>query len=110
MGANKRGSCGDAALVTGASFTAPDQQYGKDEMRLFGKHLDHEVAVSAEIGGNHEGSLDKAIALMRLTHRAGADAAKFQTFTPGRRVTRPGNDSDYAEAVIPFFKTLDWLE
>ena len=53
-------------------------------MRLFGKQLDHEVAVIAEIGVNHEGSLDKAIALMRLSHHAGADAAKFQTFTPER--------------------------
>ena len=53
-------------------------------MRLFGKNLDHEVAVIAEIGVNHEGSLDKAIALMRLSLHAGADAAKFQTFTPER--------------------------
>ena len=61
-------------------------------MRLFGKHLDHEVAVIAEVGVNHEGSIDKAIALMRLSHQAGADAAKFQTFTP-ERLTSTSNSA-----------------
>jgi len=53
-------------------------------MRIFGKDLDREVAVVAEIGVNHEGSLDAALSLMRLARQAGADAAKFQTFTPER--------------------------
>lgn len=53
-------------------------------MQLFGKDLDRDVAVVAEIGVNHEGSLDAALALLRLARDAGADAAKFQTFTPER--------------------------
>jgi N-acetylneuraminate synthase/N,N'-diacetyllegionaminate synthase len=53
-------------------------------MRIFGKDVDREVVVVAEIGVNHEGSLDAAIRLMRLAREAGADAAKFQTFTPER--------------------------
>lgn len=53
-------------------------------MRLFGKDLDTEVAVIAEIGVNHEGNLDTAIRLLTLAHESGADAVKFQTFTPAR--------------------------
>ena len=53
-------------------------------MQLFGKNLDREVAVVAEIGVNHEGDLDAALDLLRLAHGAGADAAKFQLYTPGR--------------------------
>jgi len=53
-------------------------------MQLFGKDLDRDVAIIAEIGVNHEGSLEAALNLLRLAREAGADAAKFQTFTPER--------------------------
>ncbi len=53
-------------------------------MQLFGKDLDRDVAIIAEIGVNHEGSLETALELLRLAREAGADAAKFQTFTPER--------------------------
>ncbi len=53
-------------------------------MRLFGKNLDRDVVVVAEIGVNHEGDLETAVDLMRQAKEAGADAAKFQTFTPER--------------------------
>ncbi len=53
-------------------------------MEIFGKNLDREVVIVAEIGVNHEGDLDTAIKLMQAAHGAGADAAKFQTFTPDR--------------------------
>jgi len=53
-------------------------------MQLFGKDLDQDVVVIAEIGVNHEGNLDAALNLLRLAREAGADAAKFQTFTPER--------------------------
>lgn len=36
--------------------------------------------VIAEIGVNHEGSLDKARELIELAHEGGADAAKFQSY------------------------------
>ncbi len=53
-------------------------------MKLFGKDLDKEVAVVAEIGVNHEGSLDVALELLRLAREAGATAAKLQSYTPER--------------------------
>ena len=34
----------------------------------------------ADIGANHNGSLKKAIELIHLAKKAGADAAKFQTY------------------------------
>lgn len=36
--------------------------------------------IVAEIGVNHEGSLDAAKEMVRMAHEAGADAAKFQTY------------------------------
>ena len=57
-------------------------------MKLFGKDLDHEVLVVAEIGVNHEGDVETAAELIRLMHDAGADAIKFQSYTPERFASR----------------------
>lgn len=53
-------------------------------MNLFGKDLTRDVAIIAEIGVNHEGSPDKAAELLELAAIAGADAVKFQSYTPER--------------------------
>lgn len=79
-------------------------------MRLFGKNLDSDVPIIAEIGVNHEGSVDAAIRLLHLAHEAGADAAKFQTFTPERYAS--ASDPDRLQRVTGFdlgeqgFRTL----
>ena len=55
-------------------------------MKLFGKDLERDVAIVAEIGVNHEGSVETALMLVELAHQAGADAVKFQSYTPERFV------------------------
>jgi len=101
-------------------------------LKLFGKDLDKEVAIVAEIGQNHEGDIDRAKRLIELAKEAGADAVKFQSFTPEKlypesmpeRLARAKKHalstteqirlSIYAEAVeIPWFSTpvqLDWVD
>ncbi|HDH96222.1 MAG TPA: hypothetical protein ENF73_00665, partial [Proteobacteria bacterium] len=42
------------------------------------------VSIVAEIGSNHDGKIDQAIRLIEAAAQAGADAVKFQLFTPER--------------------------
>ena len=44
----------------------------------------------ADIGANHNGSLDKALELIHLAKEAGADAAKFQNFQANKIVSKIG--------------------
>lgn len=53
-------------------------------MKLFDKDLDHDIVVIAEIGVNHEGDLAVAEELVLAAANAGADAVKFQSYTPER--------------------------
>ena len=40
------------------------------------------VAVVAEMSGNHNGSLDRALAIVRSAAASGASMLKLQTYTP----------------------------
>jgi sialic acid synthase SpsE/protoporphyrinogen oxidase len=51
----------------------------------------------AEIGLNHNGSVDLAIQLVEAAKTAGADAAKFQIFRAANRVNREIRDALYSE-------------
>jgi N,N'-diacetyllegionaminate synthase len=56
-------------------------------MKLFGRDLNRDdVVVIAEVGVNHEGDVDIAAGLVEAAAKAGADAVKFQSYTPERFV------------------------
>ncbi len=100
--------------------------------KIFNVNLEHRPAIIAEIGLNHEGSIDKAYELISLAKEGGADAVKFQFFTPNRYVTMSQHErfnqvskfsldkSDFfsihnysKKEGIPFFATPlteDWVE
>lgn len=53
-------------------------------MKLFGKNPDQDIIYIAEIGVNHQGDFEYAKHLLKLAAEAGADAVKFQSYTPER--------------------------
>jgi N-acetylneuraminate synthase/N,N'-diacetyllegionaminate synthase len=53
------------------------------------------VFVIAEIGCNHDGRLELAHRMIDVAARAGADAAKFQTFVPAEMITRGTPKANY---------------
>ena len=61
-------------------------------MKLFGKDLNNYIPIIAEVGVNHEGSFDNALKLITLAHQSGADAVKFQSYTPERYVTEENKE------------------
>lgn len=73
----------------------------------------HPVFIVAEIGANHDGSVDKACALVDMAHKAGADAVKLQTYSahelvadPERIITWGPPGSEKTEAVGAMFDRL----
>ena len=53
---------------------------------------DNTLYFIADIGANHNGSLEKAIELIYLVKESGADAAKFQNFQADKIVSKAGFD------------------
>jgi len=58
-------------------------------MRLFGKDLDRDIVLIAEIGVNHEGDAAVAAELLKLAAASGADAVKFQSFNTDMLIIPP---------------------
>ena len=62
-------------------------------IKLGGKKIDNNsLYFIADIGANHNGSLEKAIKLIHLAKKSGADAAKFQNFQANKIVSKFGFD------------------
>ena len=53
--------------------------------------------IIAEIGVNHNGSLDLALELLEAASKTGADAVKFQTWLPGEITGKYSINTDYIE-------------
>jgi N,N'-diacetyllegionaminate synthase len=57
-------------------------------VRIFNKDTSKDVVVIAEIGVNHKGSIDWILDMLPKVKDSGADAIKFQLFTPDLYSTR----------------------
>ena len=55
------------------------------------------VTIIAEAGVNHNGSFDKAIALIDVAAHAGADYVKFQTFKASNLATKAAQKTAYQQ-------------
>lgn len=57
--------------------------------------METHVDIIAEIGVNHNGSLDRALSMIEVAKTCGADYVKFQTFDPKQLVTRTASKAAY---------------
>jgi len=84
---------------------------------------DNSLYFIADIGANHNGSLEKAIKLIHLANEAGADAAKFQNFQADKIVSKIGfeklngklsHQSNWKKSVFEVYEdasiSKDWTE
>ena len=64
--------------------------------------IGHEPFIIAEMSGNHNGSKERALEIVRRAAETGVDCLKFQTYTPDTLTL----DSDRADFVIEDVKSL----
>jgi len=75
---------------------------------------EHPCFVIAEVGVNHNGSVDTALTMVDAIAKAGADCVKFQTFSADEFVNNPAETFEYVsqgkivvESQLAMFKRLE---
>ena len=69
-----------------------------------------DIQIVAEIGCNHNGSVELAKKMMKKTKEAGADAVKFQSFVPENLVSRYAPKAEYQKKNDGNGSQLDMLK
>lgn len=59
--------------------------------------MKHSVFIIAEVGVNHNGSINRALKMIEVAANAGVDAVKFQTFSADALVTQTAQKADYQQ-------------
>ena len=70
-------------------------------MKIDNFDISKKVFIVAEIGNNHEGSLNLAKELIELAYQCGANAVKFQTIEPNLLVR--SNETDRIKMLEKFY-------
>jgi N,N'-diacetyllegionaminate synthase len=101
----------------GSRIDCIDQGNGKmTQFTIGGRAIgsDHPAFVIAEVGINHNGELAKAVEMIRVARRAGADAVKFQTFKadefvgdPAQLFTYRSQGQEVTEPMIDMFRRCE---
>ena len=77
-------------------------------MKIFNKDTSKDLVVIAEIGVNHKGSIDWILNMLPQIKDSGADAIKFQLFTPDLYSTR-SNTARYKQISTFYISEKDFL-
>ncbi len=67
----------------------------ENEIKIGAKRIGDSIFIVAEVGVNHNGSLKRALRMVDEAARSGADAVKFQTFTPELLVSKQAPKANY---------------
>ena len=67
----------------------------------------NKVYIIAEAGVNHNGSLSKALKLIEIAKKCGADAVKFQLFDKDEQISKIAPSAPYQKENL---RTLDLSE